>query len=353
MCINCQFKNSLYSRENPFLIRAEDDCCKLAVGYYCAYGYKHRAMECEEWAELCDFMTLLRRARFMNFSVQSNRDAILNSFMNLKVEAPFALDRRFPLNKVYVNLTCSGYSEFIRQVAQALNQKDREKEVDRKANASSANSEVSNLKFTFDDASSGFHKGIQQLLSLACKRHETYGRLEFEAKYDLKWCEGVPPVIDPPVVEPPTNPGRTYLDLKSAMRREFSRLEDFELNVNNRGVVQCVPNLESTNVTDLSDTEVIGTRYVLIYASAALTQCRNEVDIRRITVFQYDSELDSFVRFPSQEIGASAPLSQVIVYERSSSSSEQWRELKKKGKKKSGSNSGSGNSFEVLEDFNS
>jgi len=344
-------------------VAADDDCCKVATGYYCAYGYKMRSMECEEWPDLCDFMNVLRRARFMNFSVQSNRDAILNSFMNLKVDAPFALDKRFPLNKVYVNLTCSGYSEFIRQVAQALNQKEREKEVDRKANASNANSEVSNLKFTFDDASSGFHKGIQSLLQLACKRHEVYGRLEFEAKYDLKWCEGVPPVIppEPPVIPPapptePSPPNRdfNYREMKEKIRESFSDLENYVIDRNSLSTVRCIPTDDVTVVRDLDDNEVIGANYVLVYASAALTACRANTAVVNINVFEYNVRENTFVRFLQQRIGNASPLVVNFFSDEEESGSSGWKTSSSKSKRNGKSTvkkNHSRSSFEVLENF--
>jgi len=209
-----------------------DECCKIVLGYYCFYDLKAQTLECEEWAEVCDFRKVWRVLKYTNFSIQSKRDDALNALSNLKVEAPFSEVVRFMDNKAYINLSCGAYSDTLRQISEALNYKEREKEKQSRNNPSKTEPEVSNASqtYSFDDALHAFHKGVESLNQYLCKREEVYNRKTFEVKYGLKWCPGKP---KPPVIIDPTDIGtgsstqRTFRDLKVAISNIGLQPESF------------------------------------------------------------------------------------------------------------------------------
>jgi len=276
MCNSC----STSSRNHQYLIEnrsnfdepfpdCNDEVCSIVLGYYCFYGTEARSMECEEWAELCDFRKVLRGLKYTNFSVQSSRDAALSSLSTMKVDAPFAYQTRFPLDLLFVNITCGAYSDVIRQVAEALNFKEREKEVQSRMNPMKTDPENSGSRsFSFDDALHSFHKGVEQLNRFLCRREEVYSRETFEKKYGIKWVGGKPrppTVIDPcdpntprpkPDPKPPNSFG-TYGALVKAIRTKDLNPDDFLIFKNQSFNVRPKCNQETTKFSAPSDS---GTR---------------------------------------------------------------------------------------------
>jgi len=224
-----------------------NDPCSIIIGFYCFYGTEARAMECEEWAEVCDFRKIVRMLKYTNFSIQSMRDSALSAMAAMKVEAPFSYQTRFPSDVLFVNITCGAYSGIIRQIVESLNFKEREKEVQNRINPSKADPEHPGGRvFSFDDALHSYHKGVEQLNRLLCQREEIYSRETFERKYGIKWAVGKPkgptyidpcdpnnPSPFPPDPRPPPNrPLGNYGSLVQAVKEKGLNPSDFVIFVN-------------------------------------------------------------------------------------------------------------------------
>lgn len=196
-------------------------CCVKAGGYYCFYDLRDRAMECEDWAELCDLRKLLRQMKFSNFSIGSVRQAHFRALENLKVDAPFSETSRFPPSRVYVNISCSRYSDLFRQVSSALSYKERDREVDRRVGTHTADQDKPGSNLPQQDSSVSFYQAVESLIGELCKRVEVYDQVGFERKYQLKWCpSGHPPPDGPPDGghdDPVDPPEWTWVQLREAI----------------------------------------------------------------------------------------------------------------------------------------
>lgn len=293
MCNSCRpsSNNVRYLIENVSTLDERLNCdrpCEIILGFYCFYDTVARSMECEEWPELCDLRKIVRTLKYTNFSVQSQRDTALSSIAALKVDAPFSLEVRFPDDKLYVNISCGAYSEILRQIAESLNFKDRETEVQSRYNPSKADPEnqASRQKFGFDDALHAFHKGVEQVNRLLCTREEVYSRESFEKKYGLLWSPGRPrgptytdPCKDrrpppPPPEKPPPSDKDTFAAAKYALRREgldphsFEFFADADMNSNPK----C--NAKTLTFTDVNDdTTPVGVDRMYFFTPSEYAKC--------------------------------------------------------------------------------
>lgn len=156
------------------------------------YGWHNEAslIATHHWLEFNSFKTVFRSFRFKQFSLKSHRDEMMVTLANLPVYLPFAIDKRFPDDGIFIDLDHSLVSRMIAQLTMALDFADRQTEKGRAVPDNIDTRIYSNM----EDAKVSFYNVIRSLLDISgpvpvesAHVFGVYVRTSFEREFSLTW----------------------------------------------------------------------------------------------------------------------------------------------------------------------
>lgn len=156
------------------------------------YGWTTEALllSTHHWVEYAAFMRVIGSFKYKQFSVKAVRDSMLTTLANLEYDTPFAVDKRFPQNKLYIDLSHSVPLKILQQLTKALDYSDRQTEKGRSTTDQEKNRAYSN----FEDAKVAFYTAVDQLIDLigpfpieAAHIYGIYTQTSFETEKQLVW----------------------------------------------------------------------------------------------------------------------------------------------------------------------
>ncbi|APT35497.1 ORF5 [Adelphocoris suturalis virus] len=156
------------------------------------YAWHNEALilQTHHWCLYNSFLNVIRRARYISFSVKAQREGVRNALENMQINLPFSVNNRFPDEAIYIDLDHSVPSRLLTQIMLALDFSDRQAEKGRVIPDSVEVRSYSN----FEDAKVAYYQAVGNFIDLvgpmAVETAHIFGvytRSSFEAEHSLNW----------------------------------------------------------------------------------------------------------------------------------------------------------------------
>lgn len=118
-----------------------------------------------DWVDYSYFKSVVKKLQGVPFHIVSERQAARDMIVNMPTAAPFSKDKRFPENKLYVNVSNGVMAERITRLLSALNFKDRRGEVKLQSEKSTGDAVEHESFRALQDASRAFSATVSSILT--------------------------------------------------------------------------------------------------------------------------------------------------------------------------------------------